>query len=88
MRTNKILLILLALAAGVFFAGCTTGSHTTADGRNHTVVLGGLFETHEGAYESEPADTLPLNGHKPNPGSRLTGNKISFLWGLVSFRDQ
>lgn len=85
---TKILLILSALAAGTFFSGCTTGSHTTADGRTHTVLLGGLFETQEGAYESQPASTLPLNGDKPNPGSRLTGNKISFLWGLVSFRDQ
>jgi len=88
MRMHKILIILSAMAAGAFFSGCTTGSHTTADGRNHTVLLGGLYESHDGAYESEPAATLPLNGDKPNPGSRLTGNKTSFLWGLVSFRDQ
>lgn len=88
MRTTKIFLILSALATGACFSGCTTGSHTTADGRNHTVILGGLFETHGGAYESQPASTLPLNGDKPNPGSRLKGTKISLLWGLVSFRDQ
>ena len=87
MNLRKILLPLAALSTVAFFGGCTS-SHTTADGKTHTLVLGGLYESQQGAYESQPKATLPLNGDTPAPGSKLTGNKQSFLWGLVSFRDQ
>jgi hypothetical protein len=86
MRPSRVFLaVLVAASAGLFFSGCA--SHT-ANGKNHTVVLGGLYETQEGAYEKQPAASLPVNGDKPAPGSKLTGNRVSILWGLITYRDQ
>lgn len=85
MNLRKIPLVFAVATAAGLLAGCA--SHT-AGRNNHTVLLGGLYESQEGAYSPEPANTLPLNGEKPLPGSRLTGRKVSILWGLVSYRDQ
>jgi hypothetical protein len=85
MKIRKIVPLLVAAAAAGFLSGCATH---TANGKNHTVVLGGLIESREGAYEAEPVSTAPINGEKPLPGAKMNGNKISILWGLVSYRDQ
>ncbi|RME69246.1 MAG: hypothetical protein D6781_09065 [Verrucomicrobia bacterium] len=87
MKLRNTALFLAGAAAVALFSGCTS-SHTTADGKTHTLVLGGLYESQEGAYEKQPSATLAVNGDKPAPGSHLTGTKHSFLWGLVTYRDQ
>jgi hypothetical protein len=86
MRLSRALpsALLLALASSLF-TGCA--SHT-ANGKNHTVVLGGLYESHEGAYSQQTAAGIPVNSDKPLPGSDLSGNKVSILWGLFTYRDQ
>lgn len=85
MNTRKLALLCIGILGAVLSSGCATH---TANNRTHTVVLGGLFELHEGAFEQQPANTLPLNMDQPYPGSRLTGTKVSLLWGLMSYRDQ
>jgi hypothetical protein len=85
MKFSKIVPFLVAATAAGFLSGCATH---TANGKSHTVLLGGLVETQDGAYEAEPISTLPLNTEKPLPGAKMNGNKVSILWGLVSYRDQ
>lgn len=87
MNLRKLALLLSATAAAVLFTGCTS-THTTADGNTHTLVLGGLYESQQGAYQKQPKSTLPINGDNPAPGSKLSGTYHSFLWGLVTYRDQ
>ena len=52
------------------------------------VLLGGLYESREGAYEKQSLTSSTVNSDRPGPASRLTGNKVSVLWGLISFADQ
>lgn len=87
MRLTKALVASLAVAAaGALFSGCA--SHTTSDNKNHTVVLGGLYESQDGAYSQQTSTGLPVNGAKPLPGAKLSGKKVSVLWGLFTYRDQ
>jgi hypothetical protein len=85
MKLRTLILALVAIFAAALASGCATH---TANKKTHTVVLGGLLEIEDGAYEATPAATLPLNTEEPLPGSNLTGNKVSILWGLFSYRDQ
>lgn len=85
MKIRQIVPLVVVAAAAGFLSGCATH---TANGKNHTVVLGGLIESHEGAYEAESVNTIPVNTEKPLPGAKMNGNKVSILWGLVSYRDQ
>jgi hypothetical protein len=87
MKLRHLVLLPIAGAALLLCSGCVFAHHTT-NGRHHTVILGGLVEVKEGAYEATPASTLPLNTEKPPPGSSLNGNKVSVLWGLISYRNQ
>ncbi len=86
MKLRTIALASAAACAAALFSGCATT--TTADGKQWTSVLGGLYESREGAFSKQAVDTLPVNGEKPGPGARLSGDKVSFLWGFVSYRDQ
>lgn len=86
MRHTKILLAsLVLLSAGALFSGCA--SHT-ANGKTHTRLVGGLYESEEGAYDQQTATGIPINSKEPAPGARLSGDKVSLFWGLISFRDQ
>lgn len=87
MNLRKLALLSLAGIFAALLSGCVAASHNV-NGRNHTVVLGGLVEVKEGAYEAASPNTLALNTDKPMPGSRLSGNKVSLFWGLISYRDQ
>jgi hypothetical protein len=84
----KMRMLGLAMGATLLaMSACGCASHTT-NGKTHTVVLGGLVDIQDGAYEAPPQATLALQPEAPLPGSKLTGNKVSILWGLISFRDQ
>jgi hypothetical protein len=86
MKTLRALLLLSLLSAlAVAGSGCSTHSQ---NGKKETVVLGGLYESREGAYEKQSVNTFPVNDDRPPPDSRLTGNKVSILWGLISYSDQ
>ena len=85
MKLRTLALASATMLAAVLVSGCATH---TANNKTHTVILGGFVDIQEGAYEQTPASSLPLNSDKPMPGSELTGNKVSVLWGLFSYRDQ
>lgn len=86
MKTLRALLLLSLLSAlAVVGSGCST--HTN-NGKKETVILGGLYESREGAYEKQSLNSVPINAERPGPASRLTGNKVTILWGLISYSDQ
>lgn len=80
-------LTLLALFASLALMGSGCSTHT-AMGKKETVILGGLYERREGAYEKQSLNTLPVNTERPSPTSRLNGKQTSVLWGLFSYTDQ
>jgi hypothetical protein len=59
-----------------------------SNGKSETVLLGGFYEFREGAYEKQSSTSGRMNSDRPGPASRLTGNKVTILWGLISFADQ
>jgi hypothetical protein len=86
MKTFRALLLLSLLSAlAAVGSGC---SHHSANGKSETVVLGGLYESREGAFEKQSLTSFPTNTDRPGPASRLTGNKVTILWGLISYADQ
>lgn len=86
MKTLRALLLLSLLSAlAVAGSGCSTHSN---NGKKETVILGGLYESREGAYEQQSLNSIPVNQERPGPASRLTGNKVTILWGLISYSDQ
>ena len=80
-------LTLLALFATLAMMGSGCSTHT-AMGKHETVILGGLYESREGAYEKQSVNSIPVNNKRASPSSRLTGNQVSILWGLISYTDQ
>lgn len=80
-------LTLLALFAGLALMGSGCSTHTSM-GKKETVVLGGLYESREGAYEKQSPNSFPINQERETPSSRLTGNQVSILWGLITYADQ
>jgi len=86
MKTLRALL-LLSLLSVLAIAGSGCSTHTS-NGRSETVILGGLYESREGAYEKQSVTSIPTNTERPGPASRLTGNKVTILWGLISYVDQ
>ncbi len=80
-------LTLLAFFAVLSLVGTGCSTHSSM-GKSETVVLGGLYESREGAYEKQSVNSFPINGERASPSSRLTGNQVSILWGLISYTDQ
>lgn len=87
MRQKQLILALIAAAATSLLSGCISASHT-ANGKSHTDILGGMIVIEDAAFEKQPVSGLPLNTSYPSPGSDLSGDRVSFLWGLISYRDQ
>jgi hypothetical protein len=80
-------ILLLSLLAGV--AALTTGCATHKSlGNRHTTVLGGLVEVEEGAYRRVESTSITVNASDVKPGAKLTGNRVSVLWGLFTFQDK
>jgi hypothetical protein len=87
MRHKQLILALFAAALTCFLSGCVVASNS-ANGKSHTEILGGLLTIEDEAYEKEPIAGFALNTDHPPPGSDLSGDRISILWGLISYRDQ
>ena len=87
MDSLTIFLPLLLLTTTFAWIGSGCSTHT-ANGKSSTVLLGGLYESREGAFEKQSHNSFPINGERESPSSRLTGNKVSILWGLVTYVDQ
>ena len=82
---SRVIVLSTLVAVGAALTGCATHS---ANGKRHTVLLGGLVEVKEGGYDKPSPFSFPVNSEKPMPGSKLTGNKVSLLWGTISYQDQ
>jgi hypothetical protein len=87
MRHKQLILALFAAGVTCLFSGCIIASHS-ANGKSHTELLGGLVSIEDEAFEKEPIAGFALNTEHPPPGSDLSGDRISFLWGLISYLDQ
>lgn len=87
MRRTLPLLVALAIAAiGLSLTGCATSSNGQRP--RDTVILGGLFAHEPGAFDQQTPVGIPLNTDEPSRSKRMSGDKVSFLWGLFTFRDQ
>ena len=87
MRHKQVILALFAAATTSLLSGCIVASHS-ANGKSNTEILGGLIAIEEEAFEKEPVAGFALNTAHTPPGSDLSGDRVSFLWGLISYRDQ
>lgn len=72
------------VAASFVVTGCSTTK--TYAGRN-TSVLGGLAEVESKSYQPPPPTTIVVTSADDRPGSKLTGKRVSLLWGLFTFAD-
>jgi hypothetical protein len=92
MRPSKIIPVTLAVAitvTGLFFSGCASSSSSQSGVRpQETVILGGLYESKPAAFDQQTATGIPVNSDKPSRKKRMSGDKVSILWGLITFRDQ
>jgi len=80
---SPVLLAALA-AASLAFTGCSTTK--TYAGRN-TSILSGLAEVESRSYQPPPSTTVVVSSADDRPGSKLTGKRVSLLWGLFTFAD-
>ena len=86
MRLSKVLLATFALATtGLIFSGCAT---QPAIRSGDSVVLGGLYASQPGAFSQQTSTGIPLNSDKASRKKRMSGDKVSVLWGLFTYRDQ
>jgi hypothetical protein len=86
MRLSKIVVATLALAStGLFLSGCSSPS---AGRTGDTVVLGGLYSSQPGAFSQQTSTGIPVNSDEPSRNKRMSGDKVSILWGLITYRDQ
>jgi hypothetical protein len=86
MRLSKIFVATLALAScGLLFSGCSSPS---AGRTGDTVVLGGLYSSQSGAFSQQTSTGIPANSDDASRNKRMSGDKVSILWGLFTYRDQ
>lgn len=79
----RVILTLL-VAAMLAFSGCTTTK--TYAGRK-TSILSGLAQIDDKSYQPPAPTTIALSTADDRPGSKLTGKRVSLLWGLFTFAD-
>lgn len=87
MRHKQLILALFAVASAALLSGCLVASHT-ANGKSHTDILGGMIVVEDAAFEKESPASFPLNTDYPPPGSDLSGDRVSLLWGLITYQNQ
>jgi hypothetical protein len=83
--TKTRLPVLLLSAAALVLAGCSTSSN--AVGQRHLKVLGGAFEVAEKSYMPVDKTSIPISSASDRPSSKLTGQRVSILWGLFTLTD-
>ncbi len=87
-RIHAVLAVLSVSITGLLFSGCASSARSPAARPHDTVILGGLFESRPGAFDQQTSTGIPLNSDRPSRSKRMSGDKISFLWGLFTYRDQ
>lgn len=71
-------------AASLALTGCSTTK--TYAGRN-TSILSGLAEVDTDSYQPPKPTTIVVSSADDRPGSKLSGKRVSLLWGLFTFAD-
>lgn len=85
MKFYKRLSLIAFLIAALAASGCSTSSG--GDGKRHTLVLGGLYESKQEAFEPVPATTFHISSDEYSTRSQKSGNYRSFFWGLITHTD-
>lgn len=85
MKFAQILSFFALLSAAFLLSGCSTSQ--TAGGSQHTLILGGLYESKEAAYEPIGPLTFHTSQDEWFPNADFSGTKVTLLWGLVTFTD-
>lgn len=77
--------VLFVSALVLALAGCSTSSN--AVGQRQLKVLGGAFEVAEKSYMPTEKTSIPISTAADRPSSKLTGQRVSILWGLFTLTD-
>ena len=83
MKTKFSAVILLALFA-VLFSGCS--STRTLYGKQETNVLG-FVKVEQGSYSKTGPLTIGVKTSELVPRADPSGNRVKFLWGLITIED-
>ncbi|MCC5789221.1 MAG: hypothetical protein JJT75_06275 [Opitutales bacterium] len=85
MKFYKKVSLLAFLIAALTAAGCSTNKG--GNDERHTLVLGGLYESKQAAYEAVPPTTLHISSDEYSTKPQKSGNYRSFFWGLITHTD-
>lgn len=86
-RINKIIGS-LGLLAVVFLAGCATQPrNATVDNGRRDINVFGIVKSEPRSYAPNPAHTFVLSSDEVLSTNQYSGDRVSFLWGLVTLTD-
>ena len=83
MRSKVLPLLALALAA-LAFSGCDAGR--TAMGPRETNILG-IAKFEKASYQHVSTNTFRVSSDELYARNNFSGDKATFLWGLVTLTD-
>lgn len=73
--------------AVALLSGCATKSkHAENDGRAAFNLLG-IVKSEPNSYAPTPHTSIKLSSDEVVPTSHYTGDRVTFLWGLVTLKD-
>ena len=82
-------IVLVGLAASVFLTGCETMGHRAIPKEKDDVsVLGGLYSKKKGAFEKLGPTEFGEKSSKLGRKKDFDGDRVSFLWGLITIVDE
>lgn len=81
---SKIISLLAVLAASFIFSGCS--SKTSPTGETTTNVLG-IVKVEEGSYRHVGNSTVSIETDEVVARENFSGNRYTFLWGLITIKD-
>jgi hypothetical protein len=81
---SKIISLLAVVAASIVLSGCKSNSSPMAD--NNTNILG-IVKIEKGSYGHTGRNTVPVNTDEVVARTDFSGDKYTFLWGLITIKD-
>jgi hypothetical protein len=82
MKYKKLPLLVLFIV----LLSVVTGCRTQRGDRTYTNAFG-LYERQTASYEYVPNTTIPIRRSDFDPGADYSGNRVSLLWGLITYYD-
>ena len=86
MKKNILFPLFGLLLILVFSAGCA--SPQTTYGKREVNLLGGIVKAEQGSYNRAGPLTFTLKTSDVTPRTQLKGDKVTLLWGLITFVDE